>query len=162
MIDVNKVKKYFKNNGYADIIEESKPFCAHYTSMNVWGNEVVWFDISNPERVTQKRYKLKTYKVDVEIGKNEIDIDAIKEKFIDSLYAKNLEMFGGITDREKLLNLTCNQLCEWRWIEDEKGQILFETHKNGDVIYTAHLVKYAVVLDADGNPIDPEIKEIER
>ena len=160
MIDINKAEKYFRNNGYADIIEESKPFCAHYTSMNVWGNEVVWLDISNPERVTQKRYKLKTYKVDVEIGKNESDINAIKEKLVDSLYAKNLEMFGGITDREKLLNLTCNQLCEWRWLEDEDGKIFFETHRNGDIVYTAHLVKYAVVLDTDGNPIDPEIKEI--
>ena len=101
MIDINRVEKYFKNNGYADIIEEAKPFCAHYTSMNVWGNEVVWLDISNPERVTQKRYKLKTYEVDVEIGKNEIDINAIKEKIVDNLYAKNLEMFGGITDSEK-------------------------------------------------------------
>ena len=69
-------------------------------------------------------------------------------------------MFGGITDREKLLNLTCNQLCEWRWLEDDGGKIFSETHKNGDVVYIAHLVKYAVVLDADGNPIDPEIKEI--
>ena len=160
MIDINKAEKYFKNNGYVDIIEGSKPFCARYTSMNVWGNNVVWLDISNPERIQKKRNKLKTYKVDVEIGKNETDINAIKEKFVDKKKKKNLEMFGGITDREKLLNLTCNQLCEWRWLEDEKGQILFETHRNGDVVYTAHLVKYAVVLDADGNPIDPEIKEI--
>lgn len=108
MIDINKAEKYFKNNGYDDIIEESKPFCAYYTSMNVWGNDVAWLDVSNPEKVTQKRYKLKTYKVDVEIGKNETDINVIKEKIIDSLYAKNLEMFGGITDGEKLLNLTCN------------------------------------------------------
>ena len=41
MIDINKAEKYFKNNGYDDIIEESKPFCAYYTSMNVWGNEVI-------------------------------------------------------------------------------------------------------------------------
>ena len=80
MIDINKAEKYFKNNGYDDIIEESKPFCAYYTSMNVWGNEIAWLDVSNPEKVTQKRYKLKTYKVDVEIGKNETDINAIKKK----------------------------------------------------------------------------------
>ena len=162
MIDINKVEKYFRNNGYADIIEESKPFCAYYTSMNVWGNEVFWLNTSYLEKVTQKRYKLKTYKVDVEIGKNETDINAIKEKIVDSLYAKNLEMFGGITDREKLLNLTCNQLCEWRWLEDDGGKIFFKTYKDGDIVYTAHLVKYAVVLDVDGNPIDPEIKEIKR
>ena len=160
MIDINKAEKYFINNGYADIIEESKPFCAYYTSMNVWGNEVIWLDISNPKNVTQKRYKLKTYKIDVEIGKNETDINAIKEKIVNSLYAKNLEMFGGTTDREKLLNLTCNQLCEWHWLEDDRGKIFSETYRNGDIVYTAHLVKYAVVLDADGNPIDPEIKEI--
>lgn len=69
-------------------------------------------------------------------------------------------MFGGITDSENLLNLTCNQLCEWRWLEDDGVKIFSETHRNGDVVYTAHLVKYAVVLDADGKPIDPEIKEI--
>lgn len=162
MMNINEVEKYFRNNGYSDIIEESKPFCAHYTSMNVCGNEVFWLDVSNPEKVTQKRYKLKTYKVDVEIDKNETDINAIKEKFIDSLYAKNLEMFGGITDREKLLNLTCNQLCEWRWLEDDDEKIFRETNRNGDVVYKAHLVKYAVVLDAEGNPIDPDIKEIKR
>lgn len=26
MIDISKAEKYFKNNGYDDIIEESKPF----------------------------------------------------------------------------------------------------------------------------------------
>lgn len=160
MIDINKVDNYFKNYGYAELIDESKLFCAHYTSINVWGNEVVWLDVSNPEKVIQKRYKLKTYKVDVEIGRDETDIKAIQEKIIDSLYAKNLEIFCGITNREKLLNLTCNQLCEWRWLEDDGGKIFSETHKNRDVVYIAHLVKYAVVLDADGNPIDPEIKEI--
>lgn len=160
MIDINKAEEYFKNNGYADIIEESKPFCAYYTSINVWGKDVIWLNISDFEKVTQKRYELKTYKIDVEIGKNETDINAIKEKIVDSLYAKNLEMFGGITDREKLLNLTCNQLCEWSWIEDDEGKIFRKTYKNGDIVYTAYLVKYAVVLDMDGNPIDPEIKEI--
>lgn len=162
MIDIDKIEKYFRNNGYADIIEESKPFCTHYTSMNVWGNEVFWLDVSNPEKVIQKRYKLKTYKVDVEIGKNETDINAIKEKLVNSLYAKNLEMFGGITDKEKLLNLTCNQLCEWHWLEDDGGKIFFKTHGNKDVVYAAYLVKYAVVLDTNGNPIDPDIKEIGR
>lgn len=160
MIDIDKIEKYFRNNGYADIIEESKPFCTHYTSMNVWGNEVIWLDVSNLEKVIQKRYRLKTYKVDVEIDKNHVDINKIKEKIINSLYAKNLEMFCGITDRNKLLDLTCNQLCEWRWLEDDRGKIFSEIHKNGDVVYTAHLVKYAVVLDVDGNPIDPDIKEI--
>ncbi len=55
MIDISKAEKYFKNNGYDDIIEESKPFCAYYTSMNVWGNEIAWLDVSNPEKVTQKK-----------------------------------------------------------------------------------------------------------
>lgn len=161
MIDINKAGKYFRSFGYADIIDEAKPFCAHYTSINVWGNRVIWLDISDPEKVIQKRYKLKTYRVDVEIGKNEIDIDTIKEKFVNTLYTKNLEMFGGITDREKLLDLTCNQLCEWQWLIGDDGKIFHETHKNGEVVYVASLVKYAVVLDPNGNPIDPDIKEID-
>lgn len=161
MIDINKAEKYFYSFGYADIIDEAKPFCAYYTSLNVWGNEVIWLDTSNPEKVVQKRYKLKTYRVDVEIGKNEIDLDTIKEKFVNTLYTKNLEMFGGITDREKLLDLTCNQLCEWQWLIGDDGKIFRETHKNGEMIYVASLVKYAVVLDTNGNPIDPDIKEID-
>lgn len=161
MMDIDKVEKYFYNCGYADIIDEAKPFCAHYTSINVWGNRVIWLDISDPEKVIQKRYKLKTYRVDVEIGKNEIDLDMIKEKFVNTLYTKNLEMFGGITDREKLLDLTCNQLCEWQWLIGDDGKIFHETHKNGEVVYVASLVKYAVVLNPNGNPIDPDIKEID-
>ena len=162
MIDINKVEKYFYNSGYDDIIEESKPFCAHYTSMNVWGNEVIWLDVSNLERVIQKIYKLKAYKVDVEIGKNDTDIETVKVRIINLLAAKDREMFGGTTDREKLLDLTCNQLGDWFWLRDDDGKIFYETPKNGDIVYTAHLVKYAVVLDANGNPIDPDIKEIRR
>lgn len=161
MIDIKKAEKYFINNGYTDIIEESKPFCAHYTSMNVWGNEVIWLDISNPDKVTQKRYKLKGYYVDAEIRESDTDIRAVEEKLINSLNTKNLEMFGGITDREKLLDLTCNQLCEWQWLIGDDGKIFHETHKNGEVVYVASLVKYAVVLDPNGNPIGPDIKEID-
>ena len=162
MIDINEADNYFKNYGYADLIDESKLFCAHHTNMNVWGNEVIWLDVSDLEKVVQKRYKLKTYKVDVEIGRDETDITAIQEKIVDSLYAKNLEIFGGITDREKLLNLTCNQLCAWRWLEDDEGKIFPKTRETGDIVYSAHFVKYAVVLDMDGNPIDPDIKEIQK
>lgn len=162
MIDINKAEKYFYNNGYADIIEEAKPFGTHFTSLNVWGNEVIWLDVSNPDKVTQKRYKLKGYYVDAEISKDDSDIKVVEEKLINSLTAKNREMFGGITDREKLLNLTCNQLAEWQWLIDDDGKIFHKKLVNGDTVYVAKLVKYAVVLDADGNPIDPDIKEIER
>lgn len=160
MIDIKKAEKYFYNSGYADIINEAKPFGAHFSTRNVWGNEVIWLDVSNPDKVTQKRYKLKRYCVDAEIGKDDADINAIEEKLVNSLTAKNYEMFGGVIDAEKLLDLTCNQPSEWQWLQDENGKIFRETHKNGDVVYTARLVKYAVILDANGNPIDPEIKEI--
>ena len=62
----------------------------------------------------------------------------------------------------KYLSSQTQYLCEWRWLEDDNGKIFRETHKNGDVVYTAHFVKYAVVLDMDGNPIDPDIKEIQK
>ena len=160
MVDIKKAEKYFYNNGYAEIINEAKPFGAHFSTFNVWGNEVIWLDVSNPDKVTQKRYKLKGYYADVEIGKDDANIKTIEEKIVNSLIAKNREMFGGITDTEKLLDLTCNQLAEWQWLRDDDGKIFRETRKNGDVAYIARLVKYAVVLDANGNPIDPEIKEI--
>lgn len=160
MLDIKRVEKYFYNNGYSDIIDEAKPFGAHFSALNVWGNEVIWLDISNPDKVTQKRYKLKEYYVDVEIGKDDTDVETIKEKLINLLFEKNREMFGNITDIEKLLDLTCNQLAEWQWLRGEDGKIFREIRKNGDVTYTTRLVKYAVVLDANGNPIDPEIKEI--
>ncbi len=162
MIDIKKAEKYFYNDGYADIIEEAKPFGAHFTSLNVWGNEVIWLDISNPEKVTQKRYKLKGYYVDAEIRQDDSDIRTVEERLIDLISAKNREMFGGVTDRERLLDLTCNQLAEWQWLRGDDGKIFHEKHKDGETVYTAKLVKYAVVLDSDGNPIDPDIKEIIR
>ena len=162
MIDIDKAEKYFYNYGYNDIINEAQLLGAKYSTVNVWGNEVIWLDVSNPDRVTQKRYKLKGYYVDAEICKDDNDIKVVEEKLINSLAVKNREMFGGITDFEKLLNLTCNQLVEWRWLIDDDGKIFHKKLVNGEPIYVAKLAKYAVVLDADGNPIDPDIKEIER
>ncbi len=162
MIDINKAEKYFKNYGYADIIDRAQLLGPKYSAINVWGNEVIWFDVSNPDKVTQKRYKLKGYYVAAEIGEDDADIKAVEERLINSLAAKNREMFGGVTDREKLLNLTCNQLCDWQWLRDDDGKIFHKKLVNWSTIYSAKLVKYAVVLDADGNPIDPDIKEIER
>lgn len=162
MIDIRKAENYFYNYGYSDIIEEAKPFGTHFSSLNVYGNEVIWLDVSNPDKVTQKRYKLKVYCVDAEIGEKDTDLKAVEERIIDSVAAKNREMFGGITDVKKLLNLTCNQLAEWQWLRDDDGKIFHEKHKNGETVYTATLVKYAVVLDSEGNPIDPDIKEIDR
>lgn len=161
MIDINKVEKYFINYGYEEIINNAKPFGAQFTSLNVWGNEVIWLDISNPERVIQKRYKLKNYYVDAEVKEND-NIETIEERLTDDLTKKNLEMFGKITNFEKLLDLTCNQLTEWQWLRDDDGKIFHKKHKDGETVYTATLAKYAVVLDSNGNPIDPEIKEIER
>lgn len=162
MIDIKKAEDYFYNYGYADIIEEAKPFGAHFSSLNVWGNEVIWLDVSDPDKVTQKRYKLKGYYVDAEIRKEDTDLKAVEERLVDALAAKNREMFGGITDTKKLLDLTCNQLAEWQWLRDDDGKIFCERHKDGDTVYTATLVKFAVVLDSNGNPIDPDINEVIR
>lgn len=161
MIDINKIEKYFINHGYEDIINDAKLFGAQFTSLNVWGNEVIWLDASNLEKVIQKRYKLKGYYVDAKIKEGD-NIETIKERLTDDLTKKNLEMFGGVTNFEKLLDLTCNQLAEWQWLRDDDGKIFHEKHKDGETVYTATLAKYAVVLDSNGNPIDPDIKEIRR
>lgn len=161
MNDIRKIENYFLNHGYEDIINDAKFFGAHFSSLNVWGNEVIWLDVSDPEKVTQKRYKLKSYYVDSKV-KDDDNIETVKEQITNNLTEKNREMFGGITDREKLLDLTCNQLADWQWLRDDDGKIFHKKLINGDTIYTAKLVKYAVVLDSDGNPVDPDIKEIER
>lgn len=162
MIDVKKAENYFYNYGYADIIEEARPFGAHFTSLNVFGNEAIWLDVSDSEKVVQKRYKLRGYYVEVEIGKNDTDLKTVEERLVAALAAKNREMFGGITDVRKLLDLTCNQLAEWQWLRDDDGKIFREKRKGEDTVYTATLAKYAVVLDSNGNPIDPDIKKIGR
>lgn len=163
MTNIDKIKNYFKSYEYIeDIAEASKPFCARYTSVNVWGNEVIWLDESDLVNTVQKEYKLKKYQFYIEIDKDNINIDELKKQFIDNIAAKNLEMFGGITDRRRLFNLTCNQLAEWTWLADENGDMFFKTYKNGKEIYIMYFVKYAVVLDENGNPIDPDIKEIKR
>lgn len=161
MININAIEKYFYNQGYEDIIYRSMLFGPNYSTLNVFGNEVVWLDASNLERVILKKYKLKNYYIGVEIKEGD-DIETIKKSLTDELIKKNLEMFGGVTNFEKLHNLTCNQLAEWQWLQDDDGKIFHEGRKDGDIVYTATLVKYAVVLDSNGDPIDPDIKEVMR
>lgn len=163
MTKINEVENYFRNYECSlDIAEASKFFCARYTSVDVWGDEVIWINDFNLGDIVQKRYKLKKYQIDIEIDKNQIDMDVIKKQVVDGVKTASLEMFSGITDRSKLFTLTCNQLAEWHCLEDEKGSIFFEVYKDGKEFYIVHLVKYAVVLDIDGNPVDPDIKEIGR
>lgn len=161
MIDIQKIENYFLNHGYEDVIDEANFYGARFSSLNVWGNEVIWLDASNLDAVILKKYKLKGYYVNTQV-KDGDDITAIKERLTNDLIEKNREMFGGVTSFEKLLDLTCNQLAEWRWLVGEDGKIFRETHKDGETIYTATLAKYAVVLDSNGNPVDPDIKEVER
>lgn len=161
MVNIRKIENYFQNHGYEDIVTNVKIYGAHFTSLNVFGNEVIWLNTSDFQEVIQKRYKLKSYCVNVEV-KEEDNIEEVKERIIHNISAKNCEMFGGITDREKLLDLTCNQLCEWQWLRYDDGKIFHKKLVNGNTIYSAILVKYAVVLDLNGNPVDPDIKEIVR
>ena len=84
--------------------------------------------------------------------------DNLIEEIVDSISKENIKMFGG----QKFLDLpfeeqqhySCQQLCEWRWLPDECGNILRVNEVPGqDPSYSATLVKYAVVLDKNRDEV---------
>lgn len=103
MININKAEKCFKNYGYADIIDRAQLLGPKYSTINIWGNEVIWLDISNPDKVIQKRYKLKGYYVDAEIGENDAYIGAVEERLINSLAAKIVKCLAELPTERNFL-----------------------------------------------------------
>lgn len=110
----------------------------------------IFFDIYKAEYI-EKQYPLDSLyvsaKIPIPFPMNQID--NICNQLVEQIQAKEDEFIKG----HNLLYITCRQLCDWTWLEDETGHILrHETNDKKD-IYTATLVKYCKYLDKEGNEL---------
>ena len=140
-----------------------------YTSRDVWGAEVICCKHIEDEKWEKTSYKLHNYYTPIEFTENDIWflVDHLSKELIDcvsnmvaqEIRKQNIKMFGGkkfldlpLTEKNEYI---CYQLCDWQWLIDEDGIILHKKkNENGDVVYLAMLVKYAVVVDKDGEEVD--------
>lgn len=128
------------------------------------GNEVRFNKQIESDKWEVKSYKLNNYYAEIKFSEDEVrflidyhdksDLITMVEQ---EIYKQNVKMFDGeeflklpLTERNKY---TCQQLCDWRWLENEDGSILRERKDEHGLVYTAILVKYALVLDENGGPL---------
>lgn len=164
------IEKLLKNYTLGPAVEKALVGGPLYTSKDVWGAEVRYCKHIEDENWEVISYKLHNYYAPVEftedeilflikrLSKNEL-VDCVSDMVAREIRKQNIKMFGG----EKFLDLpltekneyTCHQLCDWQWLIDEDGMIIHEKKgENGDVVYSATLAKYAVVVDKNGSEVD--------
>ena len=157
---VQEITKWLNTELLGRFIEDSKVDGPTYTSANVYGRFVQIIDRYEDGTYVSKAFELKQYTVDVNFTLNTYlnHRDNLIEEIVDSMSKENIKMFGG----QKFLDLpfeeqqqySCQQLCEWKWLPDECGNILRVNEVSGqDPSYSATLVKYAVVLDKNRDEV---------
>lgn len=132
-----------------EVIHKSTIMGPLYTYEDVWGAYVIKLIPPKDEsgKYIQKEMKLNNYYANILLPKD-ASIEEFKEEAIKKLTKENQDMFK-TSDFEELNKLTCHQLCEWRYLEDDKGNIIKEC---GDNIIV-NLVKYCIVIDENCNEI---------
>lgn len=157
---VQEITKWLNTELLDRFIKDSNISGPTYTSANVYGRFVQIIDRYEDGSYVSKAFELKQYTVNVNFTLNTYlnHRDNLIEEIVDSMSKENIKMFGG----QKFLDLpfeeqqqySCQQLCEWRWLPDECGNILRVNEVPGqDFSYSATLVKYAVVLDKNRDEV---------
>lgn len=159
MYNIKEIENYLCNYAYEKIIENSHPFGVNFSTQDVYGNKVRSLNFADLNNVVEKWYKLRPYYTTIEIEYIETDLEKIKNKMIRAVRKETSKMFSGIDKFKEPFRFTCYQLADWQWLKNDDGAILRENFKDGSLIYSATMVKYAVVLDYNGDPLDPNIKE---
>ena len=136
-------------NVLEEIVHKSTIMGPLYTYEDPWGAHVI--KLIPPEEeggnYTQKEMKLNNYYVNILLPKN-TSIEEFKEEAIKQLTEENKKMFK-VSNFEDLNKLTCHQLCEWSYLEDESGHIIRDVGDN----FVVNLAKYCVVIDKNCNEI---------
>lgn len=136
-------------NVLEEIVHKSTIMGPLYTYEDVWGAHVI--KLIPPEEeggnYTQKEIKLRSYYCNILLPKN-TSIEEFKEEAIKQLTEENKKMFK-VSNFEDLNKLTCHQLCEWSYLEDEGGHIIRDAGDN----FVVNLAKYCIVIDENCNEI---------
>lgn len=158
------VEDYLKNFALGPAVERATIQGPLYTSKDVWGAEVRFNRHIEGDKWEVKSYKLNSYYAKITFSEDEVrflvdyyDKSALIAMVEQEIYKQNLKMFGGeeflklpLTEKNKYI---CQQLCDWRWLENEDGSILKESKNEYGLTYSATLAKYALVLDETSEPL---------
>lgn len=125
---------YFKVLNYPRFIKQS--------TNDVWGKYIVRVYKDADGAYTEDRNELENWYCTVTFTED-TTLDKIIDECKKTCQEKDNQKFASW---EEAKNYTCYQLCDWRWLEDEAGQIIRKVVTSDGVKYAATLVKYAKVL----------------
>lgn len=159
-----QMENFLKNYTLGPAVEKVHIDGPLYTSRDVWGAEVRYCKHIEGENWETVSHKLHNYYAPIEFDEDDVWLLSKEELIVKvalEIYKQNIKMFGGKKFLDLPLNekneYTCHQLCDWQWLIDDDGMILHEKKdENGNVVYSATLAKYAVVVDKNGEEVDKD------
>lgn len=125
------------NKHYTDILKFERP--VKETSQFVYGKEVhiPRFSLKSDAQPEVDVYELESWRVKVPYIEDIFEFIPACRNRLESFMQE--QMYEKEPDSMKWKNYTCHQLCDWEFLEDERGIVL---DSNGYLT----LVKYAVIL----------------
>lgn len=131
-IEKFKLKDKLKNYLYKQILDFKRSI--KETSEKVYGKKVLLFDNDG----VMHDYELQTWEVTVPFSEkmNIFDLIGGTQYLLENYELQKLSEIE--PDKSKWGNYTLHQLCDWKYLEDEEGHIVW-----GDKII---FVKYAVII----------------
>lgn len=138
--NIKELERMLKNIVYAEIL--NYPRFIKQSTNDVLGKYVIRTYQDTNGEYQEDRNELENWYCTVTLTKD-IKLDKIIEECKKACQEKDNQNF---TSFEEAKNYTCHQLCDWRWLENEAGQIIREIYTSDGVKYQATLVKYAKIL----------------
>ena len=138
--NIKELENMLKNIVYSEIL--NYPRFIKQSTNDVWGKYVIRTYQDTNGEYQEDRNELENWYCTVTFSKD-TKLDKIIEECKKSCQEKDNKNFTSVDEAE---NYTCHQLCDWRWLETELGQIIREIVTSDGVKYQATLVKYAKVL----------------
>ena len=138
--NIKELERMLKNIVYVEIL--NYPRFIKQSTNDVWGKYVIRTYQDTNGEYQEDRNELENWYCTVTFTKD-LTLDKIIEDCKKVCQEKDNQNFTSVEEAE---NYTCYQLCDWRWLENEAGQIIREVYTPDGVKYQATLVKYAKVL----------------
>ena len=145
-----KESNNFLRNSLERFINSYEP-PIEYDEDHTYGKQVAIFKYKGDKWVL-KRYQLETWDKTFQfVYENTLSTENALLTKLEAI-SKDAQSFiqdferSKVEDDQDFSDYRIYQLCDWRWLEDEDGQILRKQVHNDKIVYSATLVKYAKVL----------------
>lgn len=146
---IKELENALQNYAYSEIL--NYPRFIKQSTNDVWGKYVIRTYQDNNGEYQEDRNELENWYHTLTFTKD-MKLDKIIEECKMACQEKDNQNFTSVEEAE---DYTCYQLCDWRWLENEAGQIIRKITTSDGVKYQATLVKYAKVLkDPDKSSVN--------